>query len=230
MTAFTRIGPSLWNWERWTSLSPSEQILWLALYTTAEAKRLPPGLFHGSITAMAEASHRQVDETMMSLDRLLEAELVEFDQKARILRLTELPDAGEYPSAPSILESWWGKFMILPPCAVRDAHVPTIRWILDRGAASAKKNRSKRPTPLHEEIWSATFATVTVPAPRRRGLRRLLDSDTSTAAQPGLFGERRPSPSTPEAPSGSPNQKTSEINNLNMIYTHSSVCGEGEGE
>lgn len=230
MTAFTRIGSNLWDWEPWTSLHPEAQILWLALYTAAEARRIIPGLWHGSITAMSEASRRPLDETMKSLDRLLDVEMVEFDQKHRVLRMTQLPDAAEYPSSPTILESWWSRFCLVPMCQVRDAHVSLVRWILDRGAATAKKNRSKRPTTLHEEIWSATFGTVPIPAQRRRGMRRLLDADTGTDVQPSLFGSHSiPSPQPPIPVREIALPISSENKDLRYFDTHSSGYGEGEG-
>jgi hypothetical protein len=190
MTLFTRIGATLWNWEPWLALDDGPRNLWLALYTTAEAKRIIPGLWHGSINQMAEAAHRPFNETWSNLDKLLDAEMVEFDQKNRVLRMTMLPDAGEYPASPTILSSWWSKFLLVPACLVRDAHVGVIRWILDTGAKLVKKNRSGRPTAAHEEVWADTFGQIPAVAARRRGIRRLLDqaNDTSTETQPSLFG------------------------------------------
>src|SRR3990172_7668059 len=192
MALYTRVGASIWNWERFIALDDGPRNLWLALYTTAEAKRVVPGLWHGSIHSMAEAAHRSLDVTYKNIDALLDVDMVEFDQKNRVLRMTELPDAGEYPSSPTILSSWWSKFLLVPPCAMRDAHVTMIRWILDHGAAQMglKKGRIGRPTPAHEEIWSVTFGTIAIPASRRRGLRRLLDADTGNDVQPSLFGTR----------------------------------------
>lgn len=239
---YTRIGTNLWNWEPFTDLDPTARILWLGLYTSAEAKRVLPGLFHGSITAMADASKLPVDETMKALDRMLartdEFELVEYDAKHRVLRFTQLPDAGEYPSAPSILQSWWKRFNMVPACQVRDAHVTTLRWILERGAAMAEKNQSKKPTPGHEQQWASTFATVQIPPPRRRGLRRLVDADTSTSVQPSLFPDPSvehqstpsPKPLTP-IPGSSPGSDPAikDLRYLGPRESLSTPSGEGEG-
>ncbi len=211
-------------------------MLWLALFTTAEAKRIVPGLWHGSMTSMAEAARMPIDVTVRALDSLLDHDMVEYDHKHRVLRLTKLPDAGEYPSSPTIVTSWWKRFRTVPACAVRDAHVATIRWILDQGALVAPKNRTGKPTAAHEEVWAETFATVQIPPPRRRGMRRLVDTvaDTGTAVQPSLFGtaalpsgEGIQSPS--ELPSALPPGSDPEIKDLRDLDTLSRGYGEGEG-
>jgi hypothetical protein len=233
VTAFTRIGASIWNWERFTALDDGPRNLWLALYTTAEAKRVIPGLWHGSINSMAEAAHRPFNVTIQNLDDLLDAELVEFDQKHRVLRMTELPDAGEYPASPTILSSWWSRFLLVPACAVRDAHVAMIRWILDTGAKLVKKNRTGRPTPAHEEIYSSTFGTVPPVAARRRGVRRLLDADTGNDVQPSLFGTHSiPSPAPQKAlpPSPSADSADSDPGSIKSGRFIPSPIRYGEGE
>jgi hypothetical protein len=191
MTAFTRLGSSLWDWEPWTNLAPLPRILWLALYTSGEAKRHVPGLWQGGIPSMADASRLAPDAVIDALDKLLERELVEYDAKYRVLRLCELPDAGEYPSNGKVILGWWTKFRTVPACPVRDSHVRTLAWICDEGA-----KRSGKPfSPHHKTSWDETFATIVVPQPRRRGIRRLADSDTGTQVQPSLF-------SSPGKPSG----------------------------
>lgn len=247
MTLYTRIGACLWNWEPWLALDDGPRNLWLALYTTAEAKRIIPGLWHGSINQMAEASRRSFTDTWKNLDKLLEAEMVEFDQKHRVLRMTMLPDAGEYPASPTILASWWSKFLLVPTCLVRDAHVGIIRWILDTGAKQVKKNRSGRPTPAHEEMWEETFGTIAPVAARRRGIRRLSDqaNDTSTDVQPSLFASPSqplpvassqfvdtvsiPSPSSLFSSGPTSDSANPENNPFAPLDTVSRRYGEGEG-
>ncbi len=238
MSSFTRIGANLWDWEPFTALDPEPRNLWLALYTSAQARRVIPGLWHGGIQTMAESSHRPVDETLKSLDALLDVEMVEFDQKHRVLRMTQLPDAGEFPTSPGILSSWWSKFLLVPQCPVRDAHVSLVRWILDRGAATVKKNKARKPSPMHEEIWSTTFGTVAIPLPRRRGMRRLLDADTGTDVQPSLFGGYRdplrlPLSVLPKALHSGSEQtqdRNKEISHIAIPERVSRPSGEGEGD
>lgn len=183
MTAFTRVGSSLWDWEPFTNLSNDGRVLWLALYTSGEAKRHVPGLWQGGIASMADAARMERDPVVSALDECLVTGMVEYDQKARVLRLCQLPDAGEYPSNGNILRSWWRRFKTVPDCPVRDAHVRTIRWLLDEGA----KQAGKSVTPDHLAAWQETFGQIAIPENRRRGVRRLADSDTSTQAQPSLF-------------------------------------------
>lgn len=184
MTSFTRLGSTIWDWEPWTELEAPERMLWLALYTSAEAKRHVPGLWQGGIPSMADAARMRPDDVIYSLDRLLEVGLVEYDPKPRVLRLCSLPDAGEYPSNGKVIRSWWTRFSTVPECPVRDAHVQTILWILETGSKASGKSISDD----HANAWRDTFARITIPSPRRRGVRRLADSDTGTQAQPSLFG------------------------------------------
>jgi hypothetical protein len=186
MSAFTRLGSAIWDWEPWTELGASARILWLALYTSAEAKRHIPGLWQGGIPSMADAARMSADDVRMALDQLLERELVEYDPKFRVLRLCELPDAGEYPTNGNVIRSWWTKFNTVPACPVRDAHVRTIAWILDTGSKRLR-GQEQKVTANHKVAWGETFAAVEVPVSRRRGLRRLADNDTGTPSQPSLF-------------------------------------------
>lgn len=184
MTAFTRLGAGLWTWEPWVALRCAEaQLLWLALYTTSEARRNAPGLWQGGIPVMAEASNLPPDAVVGGLDRLITRELVEYDPRLRVLRMCSLPDPGEYPANGNGIRSWWTRFGTVPECGVRDAHVTTLRWILDEGA----RRGQKRVSPQHEQAWEETFGRVHIPSSRRRGVRTLLNSDTSTQAQPSLF-------------------------------------------
>ena len=67
MSAFTRLGASLWDWEPWTDLRAQTRILWLALYTSAEAKRHVPGLWQGGIPTMADAARMPPDDVIAAL-------------------------------------------------------------------------------------------------------------------------------------------------------------------
>lgn len=187
MSAFTRLGSAIWDWEPWTELGAAARILWLALYTSAEAKRHIPGLWQGGIPSMADAARMSADDVRGALDQLLERELVEYDPKFRVLRLCDLPDAGEYPTNGNVIRGWWTKFNTVPVCPVRDAHVRTIAWILDTGSQRLRGRDPELVTKHHQAAWEVTFGTIVVPASRRRGLRRLADNDTGTPSQPSLF-------------------------------------------
>lgn len=208
MSSFTRLGAALWSWEPWVALGPvthgpMAQVLWMALYTSPEAKRAVPGLFHGSVGTMAEASRMQPDDTWTALNVLLDREMVEFDQRARVLRMcapephTPLPDAGEFPMNGKTICGWWNRFKTIPDCQVRNAHVATLWWIVETGARAASSETRKtlgmgdgKPTPSHMAAWEKEFARVPTPPKRRRGVRQLGDTDSATSVQPSLFGRR----------------------------------------
>ena len=200
MTApFTNLTADLWRWNEWLALEhdPDDMIgrctklFWLALYTSHDAKRSVPGIFCGSITTMAESARVRVDDAIKYLDRLLEHEMVEFDQENRVLRLTKLPGFGDAAgSNGKVIKGWWTQFNRVPQCAVRDAHVSTLKWMLEEW----RRFKGEPLTPDQAKAWAETFGRVTIPAPRKRGVRRLLDADTSTDTQPSLFGAP-PSPS-----------------------------------
>jgi hypothetical protein len=206
LSGHTRFSSLVYDWERLYQLELPARYLWMGLLMSAPAKRLVPGLWHGSVVTMADALRRPVDETANALDVLIESDLVEFDAKNRVLRMTEFPDASEWPSSPYIIESWFGRFNNIPDCPVRNAHVTTLRWLLDRGAAGSDSKKSKgRPSEKHEEVWVRTFGTILVPVVRRRGVRRMVDlSDTSTDVQPSLFGLAEGGATPSGSPIGSP--------------------------
>jgi len=223
MTAFTRLGSSLWDWEPWTDLAPLPRILWLALYTSAEAKRHVPGLWHGGIPSMADAARLPPDDVIDALDKLLARDLVEYDAKLRVLRLCELPDAGEYPSNGKVILGWWTKFKTVPASPVRDSHVRLLAWICDEGARASGKPMS----PHHQSAWQETFATIVVPQPRRRGVRRLADSDTGTSVQPSLFPVASGSGNgiAPLRDAGSPQTPQAAVDNSAALHQPKEIRG-----
>lgn len=236
MSTFTRIGGGLWDWEPWVNLESADaRVLWLALYTTPAARRICPGLWHGGPLGMAEAARMRQGDVLNALDVLLEHELVEYDPRHRVLRLCELPDAGEYPDNGNILKGWWSRFRTVPACPIRDAHVRTIRWIMDQGATDKGRALSHH----HHEAWAETFGTIAIPGTRRRGVKRIADSDTSTAAQPGLFAQQQ-IPSLPGSVDAThPQVSAHAVDNSAVLRqskeirgpeTVSKRSGEGEGE
>jgi len=246
MSSFTRLSALVWEWPRLTALDFVARAFWVLLYTAPHARKGVPGIWHGSVSSMADAARMEIDEASRCVDLLIDKELVEYDPRHRVLRLMELHDAGEWPSNPNIMLSWWKRFQDVPECGVRDAHVQTIRWMLDRGARDAANNVSRKPTAKHEDIWAQTFGTVTIPVTRRRGVRRLADfyNDTSTEVQGGLFAVPIPSAPSKLPPSDSEQPFQTDINpqddagsvdcaDLNKISTPETLSkgsGEGEGE
>lgn len=147
MSGATRITFALWDWEPFMGLSVGARVLWLALYTTAPAKRLPPGLWHGGLSALAEAARISHTDAIEYLRELLDRGVAETDHKLSVTRLTSLPDDGEKPANGRVLRSWWTKFGTIPACAVRDAHIEVLRWLTPK-------------TEDHAKVWAETFGSV----------------------------------------------------------------------
>ena len=172
MSAYTKVGTTLWTWRPFVELEHSHDDLvgrcskyfWIALYTAREAK-LVPGLFQGSITTMAESASIPVDDARRYLDRLLEHDLVEIDLRSRLLRLTQLPDPGESPANGKAIRGWWNRFQTMPGCEVRDAHVEVLYWIIHEWS----RVNGKRISEDHSQAWSETFGRI--PMPKRKAKR-----------------------------------------------------------
>jgi hypothetical protein len=177
----TRISPRIWSWQRWTALDANGRVLWLALFSTPEAKRMPAGLWHGGVGALAEAASMGATDVINSLTALLDKGLIEYDKGNKVIRLTELPDKGERPHNGSVIRGWWTSFKSVPPCAVRDAHVPFLAWLAEPF------------TNDHQKAWNDTFATVKAPK-GRVGTRSV--TDPTSERQPDLFHVNSGSPDT----------------------------------
>lgn len=176
---FTAVGTGIWDWEPWTSLGTVARLVWMAIYTSPDSKRTVPGLFHGGIAALAEVAKLRPEDVYQGVEELLEADMIELDQKKRIIRLTQLPDRCERPYNGDHIRGWWARFITVTSCAVRDAHVRLLRWLVEGTSL----------TPNIETAWRETFGTIAVPALRKRGVRTLGDLGTSNenVVQQNLF-------------------------------------------
>lgn len=190
-SSITRLGCLFFEWQPIRHLDPTALKVWLVIYTQCDI----PGLWKCDLPDIASKAFLSPEVTLRALDKLRDADLIEFDRTQRVLRLTQLPDAAEWPNSPNILSSWWSIFQRrIPACDVRDAHVATMRWLLEEGAKQVPRSKTRKPSEAHEEIWSETFGTVKIPPRRARGQRRFSDSDTSTPEQPSLFRDPIPDP------------------------------------
>lgn len=176
-TTHTKVGGDVFNWERLRPLDVPARYFWMGLYISH--RRTIIGLWNAGIPTLADVAKMQPDDTVVALEALLKHDLVEYDRNKDVLRLTELPDRCERPQNPSHLQSLWTRYRGVPNCPVKYAHVRLLEWLITDPVEVTK--------PSMVEQWEKTFGTIPVPAPRKRGVRSLIESDTSTLVQPSLF-------------------------------------------
>lgn len=186
MAGYTRVG-DITRWLRLRDLSCETRWLWLALFT--DSSRVIPGLWRGGIGAMSDLANFDRHQTVRCLDQLLEHDLIEYDATHGVLRLTELPDAWEWPMNGSTLIAWWRRFLDVPACPVRDAHLKLVWWLIETATrdSTLRAGRKNEISADIRETWEETFGQIPMPTKRRQGVKRLLDEDTSTPVQPSLF-------------------------------------------
>ena len=153
----TSISTALWEWPPWVAMSLPARCLWLALYTSAEAKAYPPGLFRGDVADFAHAAAMRREDVDRAFAELLAPQadgqpLVEYDPEARVGRMTALPDRAERCPNRSVLRGWWRRFHTLRRCAVRDRHVAVLALL-------------NGDTQGHIAEWAVTFGTIAQPEP-----------------------------------------------------------------
>jgi len=152
---YTKVGTALFAWEPYLSVrreSADAAHLWLALYASAPAKLMIPGLWMGGVGTMADASRLTFHECVHALDLLCERAMVEFDPKTQLLRLTALPDKCEAAPNQACLRGWWSRRQGLPDCGVRDRHVDLMAWL------TLPIRPSKRSTGLEmQRAWDDTW-------------------------------------------------------------------------
>jgi hypothetical protein len=193
----TRIGVGLWSWEPWLALEPAARMLWMALYTTGEAKRCAPGLWHGGPQVLADAASMSYQDVQGALEEMVDKKMVEWDRRARVIRMTMLPDDAERPSNGNCIRGWWRRFQTVPDCAVRNRHIDLLKWLI--GPMSKH----------HAEAWDGTFGTVSqVPVGRTRPTeQRMVTTQGSlfTDSAPSGILESYPHQKENRSPNGSSN-------------------------
>lgn len=146
--AWTPLGVSWWSWRPLRDRSACARLLWLALYSSAPARRCPPGLWQGGPGAMGEEARLAPAEVEAALAELVAHELVEYDPETRVARLCQLPDQLDRPANGHGVRAWWSRFRALPACSVRDRHVATLRQLLGQA------------TEHHLEAWAEGFGAL----------------------------------------------------------------------
>lgn len=203
---YTAFGGNIWHWEPFRKLeSLAAKMVWIALYTTAESKRLPPGLWHGSIYMLAEAANLRPDDVLVGVDALLKAGMVEHDQGNRIIRMTMFPDHHERAANGNQVRGWWNRFHTLPECPIRNAHVRLLWWLLEQEPMSKD----------HHDAWRDTFANIIPPTVRRRGVQSLMHEPRG--GQQSLFPVRDSSTLPVVLPNGLPTTEYEEVSPVSSL-------------
>lgn len=148
MASYTKIGPSLFDWPLFCSLSYPARHLWLALYASREAKRQLPGLFNGGVATIADSAKMGSIEVFECLAELQEKKVVNHDSSTKLTLFTSLPDRGERPSNGRCLKGWWRRWGDLPESSLKYRWVTLLQWL------------TVPMTSDHEKVWVNTFGTV----------------------------------------------------------------------
>ena len=155
--AWTAIGTGLFTWRPYVDLATAENgwqamQLWLALYAGHTARCWLPGLWFGGVGTMAEnVTHLGYNGTLSALELLQTRKLVEFDARANVLRLTELPDRCMRADNGSILKAWWKRYSGIPECGVKNRYLDLLRWL--HYPLTEMKDATR-------QAWSLTFGSL----------------------------------------------------------------------
>lgn len=153
--AYTRLGATVFDWPPFYERTMGARNLWLALYASPQSKKGIPGLFHGGVGALSEASRMGAGPAIESLRELVEAGLAEHDERCRVIRMTMLPDKLEKPSNGKVLKMFWNRWMDFPESPIKYRHIAIMHWLCEELLANVKK-------PELQKIWDETFGTVPV--------------------------------------------------------------------
>jgi hypothetical protein len=122
---------------------------------------------------MADHARLSHAETVAALDLNIEREMVEFDARAQVLRLTKLPDRCEKASNGDCLRGWWSRRDTVPDCSVRDRHLQLMAWLHLPIVASRRSAKEEM-----QRAWDETFGVALNTSPAslseiNQGLDRL---------------------------------------------------------
>lgn len=150
MTSF-RVNTVIWDDEEFVGLSDLARTLVFLLITGPQATVLP-GLQRGSVATLADALRRPVGDVHGAMGELMEAGILEHDEKRRVLRAPNAPKHNAAES-PNHLKAWWKRWQEIPDCALKFEHVAALRAYAGLDQES------------HRKVWESTFGTVPEPKP-----------------------------------------------------------------
>lgn len=157
----TKIGPGLFSWAPYLNLrrtSADAAHLWQVLYMSAQAKLGMPGLWLGGHGAMADAAYMTFDETVKALDVIVAHGMAEYDDRAKVCRLTMLPDKCEAASSPNALRALWTKYQTVPECGVKQRYLELLVW-LQLPFQSSKRSEKEGMRLVWDETFGALLAS-----------------------------------------------------------------------
>jgi hypothetical protein len=180
--AYTRLGATVFDWPPFFERSMEARNLWLALYASPQSKKGIPGLFHGGLGALSEAARMGAGPAIEALRELTEAGVAEYDERNRVIRMTQLPDKLEKPANGKVMRMFWNRWKDFPESYLKYRHIGTVFWLCEELLAKVDK-------PEHQKTWDETFGTV--PVDKWSAVDNSLTvSDTvstATPSQPSLF-------------------------------------------
>jgi len=173
----TKVGTGFLTWPPYRDLRRIDKErgtdaahLWQVLYMSSHAKTGLPGLWSGGYGTMSDTADITADEAKAAVAVLEERGLAEFDAESKVLRLTMLPDKCEAATSPNALRGWWGRYQLVPECAVKRRYLDLLIWLQLPFTASKRSEKVEM-----REVWDETFQSE---------LNRLNTSPVASAALP----------------------------------------------
>jgi hypothetical protein len=158
-TKYTKVGCGLFSWEPYLNLrraSADGAHLWQMFFMGPTAKTLLPGLWMGGLGTMADQARLTPPEARAALEACETMEMVEFDARTQVLRLTKLPDKGEAAPSPNCLLGWWERRKtIVPDCGVRERHLDLMAWLHLPITPSKRSQKDEM-----RRVWEETFGAA----------------------------------------------------------------------
>ena len=143
-------------------LSDEARLVWMALRTGPITTSLD-GLVETDALMLSSVLNRPLEYARRGLSQLVEAGLVEVDERYSLVRLAGVPGPEDPIKSYLQLKGWWANWQQLPPSPLKFAHVATLRHACDLsvpGKQARGKNGEPYQIPSMIEIWEKTFGTL----------------------------------------------------------------------
>jgi hypothetical protein len=124
MARYRKVDPRIWGDEKFLRLPERAKLIFLYLLTNPSMTML--GAMRGSSSGMAEEVGVEVDEFRDAFQRIVDAGMVRFDQRARFVWLPKFLRYNR-PESPNVVKAWPAAFAMLPECKLRDDLLKQLR-------------------------------------------------------------------------------------------------------